>query len=146
MRRLKRGLWRYLPGTHPGMEQLVSWADGLPYAGVEPHLAHCERCRTTSESLRAAVRAKRESNTAGRRNLDPLLHDVYRSLEQQMRWWCSPGARRQHWIRALEFYFGKELARQSGAAGATPATRALLHAFLGRKAADAVTCQITGAI
>jgi hypothetical protein len=52
---------------------------------------------------------------------------------------------RQHWIKALEFYFGKELAKRSGDLATPLRTKTLLHTFLGRKAADALTYRITGA-
>jgi L,D-peptidoglycan transpeptidase YkuD (ErfK/YbiS/YcfS/YnhG family) len=58
--------------------------------------------------------------------------------------WCSLETR-QHWITALEFYFGKELAKRSGDVATPVGTKTLLDTFLGRKAADALTHRITSA-
>lgn len=142
-------LWacRYIPGVHPGIESLISRADGRQSRELDAHLARCRRCRLNAERLCAAVVAGREDKQACHNGANAVLNEIFGNLQLQMRAWCSLGGRtrQQHWINALEFYFGKEIARQAGDCGVPPATKPLFHVFLGRKAAEAVARQIASA-
>lgn len=144
MSRWKRWFWCYVSGVHPGMERLVLWADGVPCPVVEAHLAACHRCSRNAALLRAAVAAGSRDGQAGNHAAHPVLDEIFDALQEQMRAWRSLPPR-QHWSTALEFYFGKKLARQAGSDRVVPATQVLFNAFLGRKAADALARQIAGA-
>lgn len=89
MRGFKQRMWRYLPGAHPGIEQLILWTDGLLCADLQSHMAHCERCTRISELLRAAAKASNQGNEGGNRTLEPILRRVFCTLEEQMRSWRS---------------------------------------------------------
>ena len=145
MSRWKRWFWRYISGVHPSMERLVARADGVSCPDLEAHLARCNRCNRNAALLGAAIAAACDNEQAGSDAACPVLHEIFNDLQEQMHAWCSLGARQQHWSSALEFYFGKELARQAGTDRVVPATQVLFNAFLGRKAADAVARQIAGA-
>jgi anti-sigma factor RsiW len=145
MNRWKRWFWRYVSGVHPGMERLVLWADGVPCPDVEAHLAACHRCSRNAALLRAAVAAGCREGQAGNHAAHPVLDEIFDALQEQMRAWRFSAEREQHWGSALEFYFGKKLARQGGSDRIVPASQVLFNAFLGRRAADALARQISGA-
>ncbi len=145
LRGFKHWACRYIPGPHPSMESLVVRADGRQCPELEAHLAKCPRCNEDAELLRAAVEAGRDDKQSGHKRASAVLNEVFGNLQTQMRAWCCLGGRQQHWMTALEFYFGKEISRQAGDCGVPPATKPLFHAFLGRKAADAVARQIASA-
>jgi hypothetical protein len=140
----KHWAWRYIPGAHPGIDRLILWADGVPSPELEPHLARCAECSGKAKLLRAAI-AVGKGKQPGDDRADRLLHEVFDRLQVQMRAWRSLSGSQQHWVNALEFYFGKEMARQAGDDPTEMATTSLLHAFLGRKAGDAVVRRIAGA-
>jgi hypothetical protein len=139
------------------MDELVAWADRTAGGALTPHLTRCRRCRKVAVAMRLAQ--------AGRVEHANVLDETFEQLQIRMRVWtalsedASAGlaaplrtraAHRQY--SALETFFGKETAErllQSARRGTVdhrlmPAAEPLFHAFLGRKAAEALVRQIVG--
>lgn len=162
MSRFSSWMYRHVPGLHPGMDLLISYAEGCSSGVIDAHIAHCERCGRTAQLIASAIRAAREPRQASASITEPLLHETLDQLRLQMRAWCSVGGLEQrerhasralphsHVAKALEFYFGKQVADRMGsctwweAAGhpLTAVTNPMFKAFLGKRAADAVARQI----
>lgn len=165
MKRLIRSRWRYVAVSHPGMESLISHADGKTAPGVTEHLVRCERCRQTAIALNAAIQSGRQGDSRGEERIARLLRETYEILHVRMAAWHSADeygpaphirskqGRSRRLLAAIEFYFGEELARRvDRAARWDPADQILVlsakpffTAFLGRMAADALSREIAGA-
>ena len=165
MGRLQDCAWRYVPGMHPGMERLIKRADGEHSPALEAHLMRCAPCRENAESLRRAVCAARDGERGAGGHTAPLLQELFSNLQLQMRAWYSLDEllpqrqshervlRRSGISKAVEFYFGKEIARRLQSCTrwdeadhtSTAITAPLFKAFLGRRAAEAVASRIAGA-
>lgn len=161
MKRFRLWACAHIPGVHPGMERLILRADGAQSPEVEAHLAGCRRCQIKAEFFRSAVEAANQYDSTA----TVVLEETWRNLQLQMRAWCLLGGltarqkrrdRGSHTSRlseAVEFYFGKEAARriETGArwdaadCASIPMTKPLFSAFLGRKAAEALTHRISSA-
>lgn len=166
--RLKRWTWRRaIPGVHPRMEELLSWADGNlsgPLrSALEAHLTRCNRCCEDARSIRAAADS-RERAWNQRAHQVRLLEEGFDDLEAGMCLWSSLrglvplGPRRgllgsainQRLTRAVSLYFGQEAASRvavsphpgSPERPLLTAIKPLFNAFLGRKAADSLVRHI----
>ncbi len=139
MRQLQLLASNYIPGIHPGMEDLLLWADGGLIARVERHLARCSRCRDQALLLRAASRSAKRTGTGDATDLH--LRQVFENLQQQIQTWCGPSPAPRI-AAALAFYFGDEAARRLDL---IPATKPLFSAFLGKRAADALAHKLADA-
>ncbi len=163
MKQLQLFASNYIPGIHPGMENLIRWADGERLPGVERHLARCARCRHHAQLLRSATASANQALAGSESAAAPHVKRVFENLQLQMKTWCSLRALSESRVGeprqapriagALAFYFGKEAARRiehsarwdDGDACLIPATKPLFSAFLGKKAADALAHKLAGA-
>ncbi|MGH9582824.1 MAG: hypothetical protein ACRD4O_07810 [Bryobacteraceae bacterium] len=165
MKRLIACAWRYVPGAHPGMESLLSHADGKQRREVRKHLARCGRCRNIAGLLDAAIESGRQGDHSGEDRAAALLQETCENLHARMEAWHSVGecpggnpcfrgkqGRSRQILDALEFYFGEEIAHRvdRGAGENAPdqilsSTKPFFAAFLGRKAANALAREIAGA-
>jgi hypothetical protein len=142
------------------MEELIAWADAAAGAReVARHLLGCPRCRETALRIRMSAGVPEEAAH------DAALGETFDHLHVRMQAWNSlsgastarhilplraRSAHRQY--SALEVYFGKETAdriihsarRDSSDRRLMPAAEPLFHAFLGRRAAEALVRQIAG--
>lgn len=121
---------------HPSMESLLSYTEGKVTPELGRHLARCARCR----DIAAAMQSAREFGSSEQA---VLLSDVYETLQARMIAASEPraiarGSASRHILEALEFYFGKKVAKSAGAAADH---KPFFAAFLGRKAADALVQQ-----
>jgi hypothetical protein len=142
------------------MEHLVAYADGRQCRRTEAHLARCATCVQVVALLFTSIKAANSS--CEQPAIADRLSDVFKKLDFQMSAWRAqkvlplamhPAATAQpsaRLLRVVELYFGKKVAsRVERAAGASeinaPAfSVSLFEAFLGRKAAIAITDQISG--
>ncbi len=144
--------------THP----LSQDATGSSHRKIALHLVRCERCRDTAARLRVAIAVPAESHASESLARERCIEDVFERLQARMQAWNSlsgvataprvlpvrtRAVHRQY--RALELYFGRGTAERiahSGRRGTyrhlLPAAEPLFHAFLGRRAAEALTRQI----
>ena len=123
---------------HPDLESLVEWADGQAGPRIVDHLARCRTCWEQGLRIRDSVQAARRGEIPER-----TLDEVLRLLHLRM---SAARSGVSDVAAALEHYFGKQALRELESStrrdaspktllsGATP----LFHAFLGRKAADAL--------
>ena len=133
---------RWMNWRHPDLESLVDWADGKARPRIVAHLARCRTCREQGRRIRESVQAAQRGEIPQR-----ALDEALRSLEIRMNAARKGGS---NVAAALEHYFGKqavhELESSTGRdAGQTPllsGAKPLFHAFLGRKAADALTSRL----
>jgi len=127
---------------HPDMESLVEWADGQASPGIVAHLARCRPCWEQGLRIRDSVQAARRGEIP-----EGTLEEVLQELQMRMRGALAGGS---NVAAALEHYFGKQVVRELESsthwdAGQKPllsGARPLFHAFLGRKAADALTSRL----
>jgi hypothetical protein len=161
VKRIRAWMLRRLPGFHPRMDELLAWADATA-TGREllPHLTRCRRCRETALRIRCAV-----ARAADQAAPVPALDETLDELQIRMQAWTSLseavsirraaplGCRTAHrQYSALETYFGTETAdrvlhsarRDTTDHRLMPAAEPLFHAFLGRRAAEALVRQIAG--
>lgn len=152
-------IWRYVPGSHPGMERLLAHVDGNAVGGVQEHLARCAHCSETVALLSAAKRP----DPSQMEHMATLLSEAREGLHFQMNAWRAlrertprgrvhEGQHRPHRLfDALAFYFGDEAARRLDRGARWDATDDLLvssakpffAAFLGRKAAEALAREVS---
>ena len=164
-----RWAWRSsIPGLHPGIEDILSWADGnLAFSdrrALEAHLEACRKCCEDARTFREAQTQLSQIGSEQQSRQAMLLKDGLRNLEASMRVWSAlrgvlPEIPQRHFLtssvnlrstRAVELYFGQEAANRiarSARLGAhephlLPAIKPLFSAFLGRKAADSVARHI----
>ena len=148
----------FLPWVHPGMGSLLRRADGHRSRVMERHLSRCRRCREQAALMEDAARRPRPC--------EPLLDDLFDSIDLRIQAWCSLAGfdtgrlpRGAHVVnrelaRALELYFGSETARRiqacnrgnASAQRMAPVTRPLFAAFLGQKAAESLASRISGPV
>ncbi len=169
MTRLRAWMWQVVPGFHPGMESILEWADaragsssraaGADLRAVAVHLARCRHCRETAARIGIAL-AGRVAKPA-----PAALHSAYEHLLVRMQAWSSlngsvtaaragkpRGEAASRHFNALEVYFGKGTAdrirravrRDASDRHIVPVVEPLFHAFLGRRAAEALARQIAG--
>jgi len=125
--RLRERLSGFVTAVHPDIASLLDWAEGKGRAGIAAHLNRCRACSEHAALLRASVHDPAST---------PLLDEVATALRERMREFNASGLE-----AALEHYFGKGALRTLENSD-IPDARPLFHAFLGRKAADALASRI----
>lgn len=139
MTRLRSWTSRFASWAHPDVESLLLWAEGESRPRVEAHLAWCGNCREHAALLRDNLQTSSldETTTA-------LVEDLFETLQLRMR---AVGDGRHDVTAAVEHYFGKQAVstlassshRDASGVRLMSTAQPLFNAFLGRKAADALT-------
>jgi hypothetical protein len=164
MKRLMTWLRERRPGWHPGIARIISWCDGRSDSTdarrVAAHLISCPGCRRHAELLYAARQARR--SPAAEINGGAEIDEGLRNLQAQMRAWrylqgrgaChrqpsfTPSTINRRIGAALTLYFGRraaahlERSAEHDERHLFPASQALFTAFLGKRAAEALTQRI----
>ncbi len=135
--RLRERLSGFVAAVHPDIAGLLDWAEGKAGTGIAEHLSRCPACREHAALLRASLQDRASAT---------LVDEVAAALRERMREFRVSGSNVE---AALEHYFGKRALRtleNSDIPNATPPNaKRLFHAFLGRKAADALASRIASA-
>jgi anti-sigma factor RsiW len=163
MNRVIAWLRRRVPGPHPGITDIVTWCDGDSDAAearrVAAHMFGCAQCRRHAELVYEA-RARHLCSA------HEAIEDGLRDLHAQMRAWrhlqghahrhAGPSPTRSAINRriaaAVTVYFGAraavhlERSADSDERHLFPASQALFSAFLGKRAADALSRRIAGPV
>ena len=125
--------------VHPDIETLLEWAERKSSARVEAHLAWCGNCREHAAILRDSVETSSMDETT-----NSLLNDLFETLQLRMQ---TVRDGRDNVTAAVEHYFGKQAVRRLATSANRDASevrlistaKPLFNAFLGRKAAEALT-------
>lgn len=125
--RLRERLSGFVTVVHPDIASLLDWAEAKDGAGIAAHLNRCPACRDHAALLRASLQDRGSA---------ALLDEIATALRERMREFRVSGLE-----AALEHYFGKRALRTLENSD-IPDAKPLFHAFLGRKAADALASRI----
>ncbi len=142
MTRLHSWSSRLLSWRHPDIESLLLWAEGESYTRVERHLARCEDCREHAVLLHNSIQLSPRDEVS-----NVLLDNLFETLRLRMQ---AIRHGRDNVAAAVEHYFGKQAVRRLASSAQRNSSEVrlmstaepLFNAFLGRKAADALTSRL----